>query len=163
MPSLLEVLAAVLAVGVENLDFAIFSLLVDLLGGLDEGLFDFLGRLGGRLNEVQSVLLRECLSFFTRHLTLGFHITLVTDQDDHNVVAGALAAVLKPGSQVLESFTTISTTIQTNHHHKSHSFHAMHRIIRNQHTNHPLVSIGASIPSKIVTWRFPNVPSDIID
>ena len=106
MVTLLQVLSTSLRVGVENLDLTVLGLLVDLLGGLDESLLDLLGRLGGGLNEVQTVLLSEGLSFLTSDLTGSLHIALVSDEDDNNVVGRALAAILEPRGEVLESLTT---------------------------------------------------------
>lgn len=103
---LLQVLAAALRVGVENLDLAVLGLLVDLLGSLDESLLDLLGGLGRGLNEVEAVLLSEGLSLLASDLAGSIHVALVSDEDDDNVVRRALAAVLQPRGEVLEGLTT---------------------------------------------------------
>ena len=104
----MQVLATALRVGVENLDLTVLGLLVDLLGSLDESLLDLLSGLGRSLDEVQTILLSESLSFLAGNLTRSLHIALVSDENDDNVVGGALAAILEPGGEVLESLTTIA-------------------------------------------------------
>lgn len=91
-----------------EVNLALLSLGVDLLGGANEGLVDILRGLGTRLQEVQAVLLRELLAFIARHLTAVLHVGLVAHQDDHNVVVAKLAAVLQPSRQVLKGLAARS-------------------------------------------------------
>ena len=75
---------------VGRVEDALLDLLVDLLGGVDEGVLDVVGRLGRRFQEDQAVLLGKVLALLGRHRPPVLQVAFVANQHDGHVRIGVL-------------------------------------------------------------------------
>jgi len=69
---------------------------------LEEGLFDVLSRLSGRLHEDETVLASEHLSLIRADLPAGVQVTLISNEHDGHVGVAVLLDLLEPPSQMGE-------------------------------------------------------------
>mmetsp|Transcript_34199 Transcript_34199/g.55014 ORF Transcript_34199/g.55014 Transcript_34199/m.55014 type:complete len:261 (-) Transcript_34199:62-844(-) len=82
----------------------VLDVLVDLPGGLDEGLLHILSRLRRGLPEDQAVVSCKLRTLFIGDLT-ALQVTLVANEHDHHVGVGVLSSLLQPACQMIKSVT----------------------------------------------------------
>lgn len=90
---------------VADIEHTLLNLLVDLSGGLDEGLLDIVGCLGAGLQEDETVLASKLLAFLDAHGSPVIEVALVADQHDGHVGVGMLTGILEPRAKVVEGLT----------------------------------------------------------
>merc|ERR1719384_1305972 len=75
---------------------ALLDLVVDLPGGVDEGLLHVGGSLGRGFHEDETVLPRKCLALLPLHVSPCFQVTFVAYEHDHHVAVAVLPGILQP-------------------------------------------------------------------
>jgi len=78
------------------------NVIMNLLGGIDEGILHVEGGLGTGFQKDQTILLRERPSLLGGHRTAVLQIIFVADQHDNHVALAVLPSLLEPPRQVLE-------------------------------------------------------------
>ena len=77
------------------------DVLVDVVGGAEEGVLDVVAGLGGALEEDEAVLLGELGGLLVGDGPLALQVRLVPDQEDDGVGVGEVAGVGEPGAEVV--------------------------------------------------------------